>query len=84
VPNLQSRSPTFQASVISPSLEKKNDPPRLVHGLRKCESEEYRAILNGKERLWNRDVLATLNFLAILNGLRSGQGRPVYLTREEQ
>ena len=51
-----------------------NDPPHLVHGLLKCGSEECRAIL-GKERLWNRDLLATLNFLAILNGVRSGQGR---------
>ena len=58
-----------------------NDSPRLVHGLLKCGSEECRTILDGKERLWNRDLLATLNFRAILNGLRSGQGRPVYLAR---
>jgi hypothetical protein len=58
-----------------------NDPPMLIHGLLKCGSQECRGILGGKERLWNRDLLATLNFRAILNGLRSGQGRPAYLTR---
>ena len=58
-----------------------NDPPRLVHGLLKCGSEECRAILDGKERLWNSDLLATLNFRAIVNGLRSGQYRPLYLAR---
>jgi len=61
-----------------------NDSPHLVHGLLKCESEECRTMLDGKERLWNRDLLATLNFRTILNGLRSGQGRPVYLTQGNQ
>ena len=65
----------------TPRRGRGNDSPRLVHGLLKCGSEECRAILDGKERLWNRDLLATLNFLAILNSLRSGQGRPVYLAR---
>ena len=65
----------------SPRIWRSNDPPRLVHGLLKCGSEECRTILDGKERLWNRDLLATLNFRAILSGLRSGQGRPRYLAR---
>jgi hypothetical protein len=41
-------------------------------------------MLNGKERLWNRDLLAALDFRAILKGLRNGQGRPVYLARGNQ
>jgi len=30
----------------------------------------------GKERLWNRDLFATLNFRAISHGHRDGHGRP--------
>jgi hypothetical protein len=68
----------------TPRTWQNNSPLRLVHGLLKCESDECRTILNGKERLWNRDLLATLNFRAIVNGLRSGQGRPGYLVRGNQ
>jgi hypothetical protein len=66
---------------LSPRPWRRDDPPRLVHGLLRCQSNQCRQILNGKDRLWNRDLLATLNFRAILEGLRSGSGRPVYLSR---
>jgi hypothetical protein len=46
--------------------------------------------LNGRSRLWNRDLVATLNFRRIWNGLETaqrqglavGQGRPNDLRRQ--
>ena len=61
-----------------------NGRSRIVTGLLKCVSQECRTTLRGRERLWNRDLVATLNFLAILSGDRNGQGRPGYLSRGNQ
>jgi len=58
-----------------------NGHQRIVTGLLKCSSRECQAILGGRDRLWNRDLVATMNFLAILNAYRNGQGRPEYLSR---
>ena len=80
MPPLQVRCKPFKRR-RTPRPGQPNDPPRLVYGLVKCGSEECRTMLDGKERLWNRDLLATLNFRSILNGLRNGQGRPIYLAR---
>ena len=57
---------------------------RIVTGLLKCISTECQTSLGGRERLWNRDLLATMNFLAILCAQRNGQGRPGYLSRGNQ
>jgi hypothetical protein len=65
----------------SPRPWRKNLPPSLVHGIVKCQSEECRLALGGKDRVWNRDLLATLNFRRILEGYRNGSGRPTDLSR---
>lgn len=47
----------------------------IRHGLLRCQSEAcLREIPNG--RLWNRDLLATLNFRHIVNGYREVGSRP--------
>ena len=52
---------------------------RLVHGLLECQNKDC---LPGKSRLWNRDVLACLNFIHILNGYRENNERPARFCRE--
>ena len=60
---------------------KKDKQPkmRLVHGLLECQNKDC---LPGKSRLWNRDVLACLNFIHILNGYRENDERPARFCRE--
>jgi hypothetical protein len=45
-------------------------PPRRSHWTLKCVSPKYQATLGGRERLWNDDLVATMNFLASLHGYR--------------
>ena len=66
----------------SPRPWQANSRQRIVTGLLNCVSLECQTTLGGRERLWNRDLVATMNFLAILRGHRNGEGRPGYLARE--
>ena len=67
----------------SPRPWQANGRLRIVTGLLKCVSLECQT-LDGRERLWNRDLVVTMNFLAILRGHRNGEGRPGYLARGNQ
>ena len=60
---------------------RKNLPPSLVHSIVKCQSDECRLALRGKNRVWNRDLLTTLNFRRILKGYRNEGGWSADLSR---
>ena len=48
----------------------------LCHGLLRCTNQTCQQACGGHDRLWNRDLLAVLNFRHILNGLRVEGERP--------
>ena len=50
---------------------RKNLSPSLVHDIINCQSNECRLALREKNRVWNRDLLMTLNFRRILKGYKN-------------
>ncbi|RCH99918.1 hypothetical protein CU097_014140 [Rhizopus azygosporus] len=56
-------------------------PTVLCHGLLRCENLRCLNEHNDKRRLWNRDLVATLNFRKILTSLRNNGKRPVLFSR---
>lgn len=60
---------------VNPKWWKKNEV--TVNGLLRCKSEKCQQSCGYPSRLWNRDDVATLNQKSIVEGIRSGEGRPI-------
>ena len=61
------------------------NPTVTVHGLLRCTTEDcLEAVDRTRRRLWNRDLVATLNFRHIIHGHVFEEGRPERFCRKKE
>lgn len=81
--NLQSLRPFQRCPNPRPHCCDGRNQEILVHGLLQCSTESCRT-LNGQPRLWNWDMVATLNYKAIIDSQYEHGARPERFTRAGQ
>ncbi|KAI7902387.1 uncharacterized protein BX663DRAFT_552310 [Cokeromyces recurvatus] len=83
-PNYENRLEKFKLIANPRPFQREKMPTVFCHGLLHCENIHCLNEHEYKRRIWNRDLVATLNFKKILTSLRNNGEKHLLFSRQKQ